>query len=274
MSEERTQFSQRSITLLQAVLVSGYSFGNILRSFKLPGIPYEYFKEFDVPERVSKSVLVRTTIERMDALPSPERNGLLLVLLEDILIAHPYGPQYEDNEAYQMALSRLEKSLEIDGFKIENRKIVRISDEDILEEHNILLSSLKEFGFKVTIHHLELSRTHFIDSKWDSANGQTRKALEELTKKIAEIIAERGGEDIPMGRRAKSPRPVDIREYLKKCDFLDNNEWELLRAFYGYASDKGAHPGLSNETESRLRRFMLIGLCQFYIEKLRTYLAS
>lgn len=274
MSEERTQFSQRSITLLQAVLVSGYSFANILRSFKLVGIPYEYFKEFDVPERVSKSSLVGTTIERMDALPPSKRNDLLLLLLEDILIAHPYGPQYEDNEAYQMALSRLERSLEIDGFKIENRKIVRISDEDVLEEHNILIKSLKEFGFDVTIHHLERSRTHFINSEWDSSNGQTRKALEELTKKIAETIAERLSEDIPIGTRAKAPRPVNIRKYLRNSGFLDDNEVELLRAFYQYASDKGAHPGLSNETESRLRRFILIGLCQFYLEKLRNYLAS
>jgi len=258
-------FSGRTMTLLQSVLVNGYSFENILRTFKLAGIPYEFYKEYDGYPRVSKSVLVKNTIESMAELPVKKRNNLLLLLLEDILILQPHGPQYPDDAAYQLSLSRLVKSLQMDGFSLEDSELVRISDEELIEEHDSLVSALKDLGLDVTVHHLEQSREHFIEGEWDSANGQTRKALEELTKKIAESLANRNREEIP--KRFDEPRPVEIRDYLHDQGFLDDYEYNLLKMFYQYSSIDGAHPGLSNETDARVRRFILVGLCQFYVEK-------
>lgn len=263
-------FSARTLTLLQTVLVNGYSFENILRTFKLAGVPSECFKKYDVYPRTSKSVLVKETLSCVTKLSIKERNQLLLTLLDDILITQPHGPQYGGDEAYQIALSRLEKSIKMDGFEMKDNELVRLVEEDLIKEESILVTSLKNLELDLVIHHLEKSKDHFIDGEWDSANGQTRKTLEALTQEIAQRIADIKGELIQ--KRHDKPRPVEIRKYLKTSGFLDEKEFQLLTAFYQYVSEEGGHPGLSNETDARLRRLMLIGLCQFYIEKLKNYL--
>lgn len=66
---------------------------------------------------------------------------------------------------------------------------------------------------------------------------------------------------------ATKSQPVDYRNYIKKVKFLEGKEFALLEAFYQFGSTKGAHPGLSDTSDCRLRRFMLVGLCLQYLEK-------
>lgn len=265
-------FSSRTLSLLNLALVNGYSFGNILRIFKLVGVPYEIFEKFDTYPRTSKSELVGETLSSVDMLPIRERNYVLFGFLEEVLISQTFGPQYPKDMAYQRPLSRLEKSLKLDSFEIRENKLVRLVEKDLAEEETLLETTLKRYEFNLVIHHLNKSKDHFINEEWDSANSQTRKTLEALTQRISEIIADKKCETVP--KRHEKLRPVEVRKYLRDSGFLDDKELNLLITFYQYASEEGGHPGLSSETDARLRRFMLIGLCQFYLEKLKNYLRN
>jgi len=258
--------SSRTVSHLALLLVNGYSFSNIKRVFTHAGVPLELFSNYEQQNEVSKSVLVNETMKKISELSPEERQYYFSELVEDCLHFQSFGPSYPDDTAYQQSLLKVEKSLKLDGYILDNGKLIPIIEGVVVEEETSLEINLNKLGLNVVLHHLNLSKQHYIDGKWDSANGQTRKALEQLTLKTAEKIASKYGEVIPT--RYASPNPNDVRKYLRDKGFLNDKEFELLKSFYGYASVAGGNPGLSTETDERLRRFFLIGLLQNYIEKL------
>jgi len=114
----------------------------------------------------------------------------------------------------------------------------------------------------VALEHLRSSYDNYIDADYPAANAMTRSCLEETINQIAQRL----------GVKTKMPvldgaRPGDIRRYLRDAGFLDDEEYRLLNAFYGYASGGGSHPGLSTVTDANMRRFMLVGLITLLLEK-------
>lgn len=137
-----------------------------------------------------------------------------------------------------------------------------------VEEENALFDRLREAGLEEVIRYLEQSRDNYLRENWEASNAMTRTAFDTVVTRIAEAIAQRRNEQIPVtnprGRRAQ---PSDIRNYLRRVGFLNGNEFNLADAFYQVCSSAGPHPGLSHESDCRLRRFMLVGLCLEYLEK-------
>lgn len=257
--------------MLRLCLVNGYSFTNILRVFQLAGVPAEIVIKFEEEEpRGSKTSLVKETLKLVSSLREDEANMVFREIIEDVLIHKSHGPQYREEKDYLRALAKLPRFLRLDGFDIGHDGLVRSMPREITQEETVLEKALSRLGFELVIHHLNRSYEHYGDGQWDSANGQTRKVLEAQTRLIAEKIAQAKKESIP--HRFKDPRPTEIRGYLKNVGFLNNEEFELLSSFYGYASVKGGHPGLSDETDARIRRIIVVGLCQFYLEKLQAFL--
>jgi len=255
--------------MLTLCLVDGYSFANILKVFKLAGVPLDIIMKYDRYPRCSKTQLVEETLDSVSNLKSNEANVILREIMEDVVVHKSHGPQYRQDKDYLRALAKLRRFLSLDGFNVKQGRLIRSMPEEAIEEESILEGELKKVGFDLVLHHLSRSYEHFGDGQWDSANGQTRKALEALTKLIAEKIAHRRKEDIPC--KYKDPRPFEIRKYLLDVGFISDTELKLLHAFYNYASVEGGHPGLSNETDARVRRIMVVGLCQFYLEKLHVF---
>lgn len=262
-------FRPRTLTMLTLCLVDGYSFGNILRVFKLAGVPLDVIMQFDKYPRCSKTYLVEETLTSVAKLAQNELNVVMREIIEDVLIHKSHGPQYPKHKDYLRALEKLQRFLKLDGFDVKQQGLVRSFPEEVTREENILEGELKRPGFDLVIHHLETSFEHFGNGQWDSANGQTRKALEAVTKLIAENIANKRNEEVP--HKHDTPKPSEVRKYLKRVDFLNNSEFNLLCSFYHYASVKGGHPGLSDETDARIRRIIVVGLCQFYLEKLKSF---
>lgn len=116
------------------------------------------------------------------------------------------------------------------------------------------------------VRYLKQSFDNYTDQNYESANAIIRTSLEAVVQKTAEIIARARRETIPS--RNPYHQPSEYRKYLKDTGFLDNQEFELLAKTYSYCSSDGSHPGLSDETDARLRRFFIIGICLFYLEKL------
>jgi hypothetical protein len=55
---------------------------------------------------------------------------------------------------------------------------------------------------------------------------------------------------------------------LKQLDHIEDDESDLMRSFATFASHRGAHSGLSDATDSRLRRHSVTALIAFGVAKL------
>lgn len=136
-----------------------------------------------------------------------------------------------------------------------------------MEENSRLEIGLAHHGMLQVQNFLEQSLDNYIQDSYEAANAMTRTALEHLVEIIAtKVCIMRGGEAIP--QTGRFPSSVDHRRYLLATGFLDNTEKEFLDKFYGYASTDGSHPGISSEADARLRRFVVVGVALFYLEKL------
>ncbi len=135
------------------------------------------------------------------------------------------------------------------------------------KEQSYLEDRLSGSGYESILNHLNQSYESYLDGRYEASNAMIRAALEGLIQSIAEAIsAKRGNEIIP--KRRHHYCPVDYREYLRKKDFIDESEKQLLDNLYNYSSKDGSHPGISSEAEARLRRFMIIGISLLLLDKL------
>lgn len=135
------------------------------------------------------------------------------------------------------------------------------------DEQSYLEIELQKLGLNTALKHLKQSYTTFKDGHYESSNAMARSALEDVVEKIADRISTMCDEEIP--KRCAFYTARDYRQYLLNKEYLDNSEKDLLDKLFNYASGDGSHPGISSESEARLRRFMIIGVCLLFLEKLR-----
>lgn len=161
-------------------------------------------------------------------------------------------------------------ALQLEGWDISELSAIPLAGKLATPAHeeSALKAKLEDKGLKEVIHLLEQSYDNYTQDHFEAANAMTRSALESLVRSIAERLSKVRSEPIPQSSARLGYQPRDYRDYLRQAGFLEEDEYELLRVFYGYASGEGSHPGLSNRTEARLRRFILVALSFFYLEKM------
>jgi len=165
----------------------------------------------------------------------------------------------------------LKRALQADGYVIVEGKIVP-SDKlefELASETSILEQKLQTRGMLGVIKTLDQAHRNFIEGHFEACNAMLRTSLEGTLRHIAIEIAG-GPEKIPASNPAHSAAPADVRKYLHQQGFFEQDEIGYIREFYGYASTDGSHPGISNESESRLRRLMIVALIQYCLEKLES----
>lgn len=216
-----------------------------------------------------------SSFDEIDRLMTPPRSKKELVLK----ILRRVNEEGDESDFYRLMQRSLEgadgeliKALQLEGWDVSEFGVTPLAGalaEPAIEE-SILVEKLEDRGMTEVTTLLEQSYDNYIHGHFEAANAMTRTALEALVKLIAEKIAAARSESIPQSVSGRH-QPRDYRDYLKAVSFVDTDEHELLRTFYGYASPEGSHPGLSDQTDARLRRFMMIGLCLFYLEKLESW---
>jgi hypothetical protein len=185
----------------------------------------------------------------------------------DELIQEIIAQKKDFFERYDERSRPLCRALRADGFEVREGRIVSVDnlEQELAQEASILYERLQSLHMADIQSNLEQAHENFIGGNEEACNAMLRTALEGTLQHIAAHLA--GGiEKIPHQRRHLSP--VDIRDYLSVSEFLSQDERKFVDALYGFASPNGSHPGLSNESESRLRRLMIIGWIQYCIEKL------
>jgi hypothetical protein len=169
------------------------------------------------------------------------------------------------------ARKEIERALALEGWSLSEFQAKSIAGKlaEPQEEESVLTEKLSSLDLLEVVQYLEQSYENYILGNYEACNAMTRTALESIIKLIAISLAACRNERIG-GNKPRQYMPRDYRDYLLKVGFLDEDEHNLLRTFYSYASSEGSHPGLSDSTDARLRRFITVGLCLFYAEKLES----
>jgi len=244
-------FSDRTVLHLSTHLSGKYTFENIRDLFiDLNLASYERIDELMHPP-MSKKNLCMTILNEQNI----DTND---IIFDDLLRRTISGARRE-----------LKQALELEGWNVTDYGVESLAGElaEPSVEHNRLQDLLESKCMADVISYLEQSFDNYTDQNYESANAMIRTSLEAVVQKTSELIARARQETIPRSN-PHHHQPSDYRKYLRDTEFLDNQEFELLSKTYSYCSSDGSHPGLSDETDARLRRFFIIGICLFYLEKL------
>lgn len=155
---------------------------------------------------------------------------------------------------------RLDEVLARDGLALERDVLVdaRPVDEPadaISAEVTQLLGARPELA--VARNHYEQAQRAFDRGDWEAANAQFRSAYDATYDALAHALgcpAERTG--------------GEARRWLRQEGQLETDESDLMRTFATFAGRAGSHPGLSDATDSQLRRHFATALIAFGVAKL------
>ncbi len=152
-----------------------------------------------------------------------------------------------------------------DGFVVGDGTIV--PDVPVAKQNRTSLELLLERNTQyltigTLIHHLKENIDLFRQEKWDSSIGHARNFVEQLLDDIAKVIAKAKKESPDLSK------PVKVREYLQTCGFFDEPEKKkLVDGIYGYFSEEGAHPGISEQSIARVCMHILWAFGYYVLEK-------
>ncbi len=214
-----------------------------------------FLYELDIPEElITEDSKTSMLLNVFKALEKREREDLL-----ESIVFEAVQRLQRDNRAW------LKEALMKDGFVVDGGTVAK--DVPIAEENRTSLEMLvnrhaEELDVETLTHHLKENIDLFRQEKWDSAIGHARNFVEQLLKDIARAIA---------GNKNDNPdlrRPVTVREYLQTCGFFDEAEKrKLVDGIYGYFSEEGSHPGISEQSTARVCMHILWAFAYYILEK-------
>ncbi|MHC4526713.1 MAG: hypothetical protein ACYTEX_26010 [Planctomycetota bacterium] len=214
-----------------------------------------FLYELDIPDRLAVgNTKTRLLLNIFQGLESEGREDLLRTIVFQALLR-----LQRDDQAW------LKEALMKDGFVVDNGAVAE--DVPIAEENRTSLELLvnrhdEDLDTRTLTHHLRENIDLFRQEKWDSSVSHARNFVEQLLKDIATTIASSNNENPDMDRA------VEMRNYLEKTGFLDSGERrKLVDGVYGYFSEEGAHPGISDQSAARVCMHILWAFAYYILEK-------
>lgn len=201
------------------------------------------------------------------------RSGFFMKLATDILneiednvLDLPYD-QCINNED----IEKFHRYLELDGYKYENRMLVPIEyDSGETQQTKSLMECMidcdPELSSVKLIKHLRDCEENYHIGHWKDSIAQARNFVEQLLEDIAEACAK--------GRKENPDllKPVKVRNYLAKVGFFEEEEkTKLVDGVYGHLSEKGSHPGISDDKVARVSRTITISFGYYCLEKFESW---
>lgn len=206
---------------------------------------------------------VEGQIDELNAADDPR----LIALFEDLIGNQQYyrssvSPRYD----FDVPLEDLLRFLRLDGWEFSDGALQRTEPQtvNLQAEEDVLIVSLRASGLPSTAvieAHLRRSADEY---GRDNNNSMTnsRQALEQVLRDIAQQTAVARGDSIPTNER--------VRDYLEQSGFLTPEEKRGVSGAYGFLSG-GAHPGIADEEAARLGRNFALGACHYAIQKYRRW---
>jgi hypothetical protein len=209
----------------------------------------------EVPERLTvvenKHKLLLLAFQQLE---KTGKYDVLLNLIQDAVEGLP--PEWTQE---------LKSALLRDGFVISGKEIV--PEETRAQEHKTALEQLvgahaDKLSATVLVHHLKEAEEQFRLEKWDASIGQARNFVEQLLSDVASAISNAKHESPDLDK------PVKVRNYLQGCGFFDEAERrKLVDGVYGYFSEEGSHPGISEQSTARVCLSVLWTVGFYVLEK-------
>ena len=158
------------------------------------------------------------------------------------------------------------RSLAQDGFTLnEEGELIPIISPTIdpKKEEGLLETILNQYDLNVAKNHLDQAYDNYVQGNWESSNASLRSFLQEVFDQISlQLWPEEASKKKAGGER---------RKLLQEKSFIEDEiEAGLVKSFFDFASYKGSHPGISDESDCRMRRYMAVALASYYLEKLRS----
>lgn len=188
---------------------------------------------------------------------------------QEILQAQTSGDRWRLSQVpdFEKTKTTIIRKFELDGFVYRDAQLLKNEADvlDVAEEQGVVLSLATTLGLNkldIVKQSLELSETHYLESRWADSIANSRKALECLLSEAAGRFAERRGIIFP---NEQKQRPVEVRSFLKDKGLLEEKEKEALAKIYGLLSHTGSHPYMAEKDQARLLRQLSLTLGQFVL---------
>ena len=160
----------------------------------------------------------------------------------------------------------LARGLAQDGFTLnEEGNLIPIISPIVepQKEEGLVESLLDKYDFNVSKRYLQQAYDNYLDGNWEASNACLRTFLQDVFDQISlKLWPEEANKKNAGG---------DRRKLLQEKGFIEGNtEAKLVSGFFSFASYSGSHPGISDESDCRMRRYMAVALSSYYLEKLRS----
>ena len=261
----KSKFSNRTLSCVIEILADSYT-DSKLRTFFFK---YNLLDIYEQSGRLTaKRRKVNDVFQHLCAVGDDSSRRTLESIVRETL-----KELYPQKEASQIRRQRffekfpdLDTALRADGFHVREGELIPIISSLVepVKEEALVETLLDKYGFSIAKNHLKQSYENYVEGNWEAANGALRSFLQDVFDQIALIIAPpEAGQKAPGGER---------RKLLQEKHFIESDtEAKLVLGFFQFASHKGSHPGISNESDSRLRRYMAVALASYYLEKLEGF---
>jgi len=256
------RFSNRTLSCIIDILADGYSDSG-LRNF------FFKYNLLDVYEQSGRLTAKRRKVTDVFQHLCESRDENSVSTLESIVreaLRKLYPRADSDQgrrEHFFQGFPDLDVALRADGYQMREGELVPVISPlvEVVEEEGLIEKLLEKYGFAIAKNHLKQSYENYIGGKWEAANGALRSFLQDVFDQIALIV-------VPQKASGK-PAGGERRKLLQQEGFIeDDTEAKLVSSFFKFASQDGSHPGISNESDCRLRRYMAVALASYYLEKL------
>lgn len=158
-----------------------------------------------------------------------------------------------DYEGWYAELEQLLNSLELDGFRLHQGKLIP-ADTAIFDQPkqvSLLVEQIKTAKLsseQTLLHHFSNGEQSYFEGKYDTAVGEWRKFFERLLRDIAE---ETGRNRADLKKDAGKLTMKDLFPYLEEAGFLDSDEKLAFSSSWAFLCS-GAHPGIGSKDQAYL----------------------
>ncbi len=214
-----------------------------------------FLYELDVPDEIivgdSKKRILLNIFRELERTENSE-------LLKEIVFESLSRLNSNNREWLKEALLR-------DGFVVDGETMAEDvpAAEDTRTSLQILIDrNTESLDINILNHHLAENIELFRQEKWDSSISHARNFVEQLLVDIATAMANKNADEPDLSRA------VRVREYLEQVGFLDKAERKkLVDGVYGYFSEEGSHPGISEQSAARVCMHILWAFSFYILEK-------
>lgn len=286
----RIRISYKTIFLLFKVLKDSYvttdieKFKSFLRSYNVPNIIQKLLEKRHAPSSHApydvSANFIENILKSLYGLAVEKSAGGIFKLLLQIIEATLIEFEKDDlgimirNEEVKKDIRRLLSSLELDGFRYVNHKVIAIESQvvEIEEIKSDMVEKIKsnpELNHPVLMEHLGDCENSYLNGSWKNSISNARHFMEELLLDIAKAGAEALGEKPPKSGSGEAGR---VRGFLVDKGFFEQKECDdLINGVYSYLSEEGSHRGLTKHSCARASRIIILSLGFYVLEKFENW---